>query len=78
MFLKSSVGWLSNFVNAKKYIWSTKYTIQHRIERSQASKCIQYDIYDTMSCELPKYKICNKCTHVLITYSFLHIHCTLL
>ena len=37
----------------KTYIWNAKQTIQHRIERSQTTKCIQYDIYDTMSCELP-------------------------
>ena len=63
MFSKSSVGVkLSNCLNAKKkkYIWNMKYTIQHSIERSQTTKCIQYNIYDTMSCELPTYvlKIC--------------------
>ena len=39
----------------KKYILHTKYTIQHSIERSQTSKCIQYNIHDTQSCELPIY-----------------------
>ena len=37
----------------KKYIWNAKYTTQHRIERSQTIKCTQYNIHDTMSCELP-------------------------
>ena len=55
MFFKSSVGfWLSDCSNAKKkYIWNENYTMQHRIERSQTTKCIQYNIHDTMSCELP-------------------------
>ena len=59
MFFKTSVGFaLSNCLNAKKkkkkiYIWNAKNTIQHRIERSQTIKCIQYNIHDTMSCELP-------------------------
>ena len=39
----------------KKYIWNAKYSIQHRIDRSQTTKCIQYNIHDTKSCELPKY-----------------------
>ena len=57
MFFKSWVGFmLSNCLNIKKkYIWNTKYTIQHSTERSQKSKCIQYNIHDTKSCELPKY-----------------------
>ena len=57
MFVKSSVGFvLSNCLNAKKkYIWNGKYTIQHSIERSQTIKCIQYNIHDIKSCELPKY-----------------------
>ena len=38
----------------KKYIFNVKYTIQHRIERSQTTKRIQYNIHDKM-CELPKY-----------------------
>ena len=38
-----------------KYIWNTKYTIQHSIERSQTTKSIQYNIHDIKSCELPKY-----------------------
>ena len=60
MFFKSNVGfWLPNYLNAKKkkkkeYIWNAKYTIQHRIERSQTTKCIQYNINDTMLCELSK------------------------
>ena len=36
--------------------WNAKYTIQHRIERSQTSKSIQYNIHDTMSCELANEK----------------------
>ena len=40
----------------KKYIWNTKYTIQHSIECSQTTKCIQYNIHDTKSCKLPKYR----------------------
>ena len=44
---------MSNCLNAKKkYISNAKYTIQHRIEPSQTIKCIQYNIHDTMSCEL--------------------------
>ena len=39
----------------KKYIWNAKYTIQHRIEHSQTTECIQYYIHETKSCELPKY-----------------------
>ena len=58
MFFKSSDGFmLSNCLNAKKkknkYIWNTKYTIQHRTECSQTAKCIQYNLQDTKSCELP-------------------------
>ena len=54
MFFKISVGFvLSNCLNAKKYIWNEKYTIQHRFVRSQTSKSIQYNIYDTKSCEFP-------------------------
>ena len=71
MFFKSNIGFrlsncLSNCLNAK-------YTIQHRIERSQTIKCIQYNIHDTMLCELPKHiilillpfhaKIRYTCTH---------------
>ena len=33
-------------------VWNMKYTIQHRIERSQATKSNQYNIHDTESCEL--------------------------
>ena len=57
MFFKNSVGFvLSNCLNAKKkYVWNAKYTIQHRIERSQTAKCIQYNLHDTKSCELPNY-----------------------
>ena len=58
MFFKSNVGFgLLNCLNAKKkkYIWNAKYTVQHRIERSQTTKCIQYNIHDTMLCEFPKY-----------------------
>ena len=57
MFFKGSVGFvLPNCLNAKKkkYFWNAKYTIQQRIERSQTTKCIQYNIHDTLSCELPK------------------------
>ena len=39
----------------KKYIWNSNYTIQQSIERTQTTKCIQYNIHDTKSCELPKY-----------------------
>ena len=61
MFFKISVGFgISNCLNVKKYIWNAKYIIQHRIGRSQATKCIQYTIEDKMSCELPKYRLsCN-------------------
>ena len=38
----------------KTYILKAKYTVPHIIERSQATKCIQYNIHDTKSCELPK------------------------
>ena len=31
----------------KKYIWNAKYTIQQSIERSQTTKCMQYNIHDT-------------------------------
>ena len=57
MLFKSCVGFvLLNCLNAtKKNIWNTKYTIQHIIERSQTTKCIQYNIHDTKSCELPNY-----------------------
>ena len=62
MFFKSSVAFLlSNCLNAKKYIWNTKYTIQHGIERLQTTKCIQYNIHDTKSCELPNEKNVYKC-----------------
>ena len=56
MFFKCSIALgLSNCLNAKKkkYISNTKYTIQHRIESSKTTKCIQYNIHDKMSCELP-------------------------
>ena len=43
---------LSNCLNAKKK-WKAKYTIQHRIERSQTTKCIQYNIHETKSYESP-------------------------
>ena len=43
----------------KKNIWNAKYTIQHRIECSQTTKCIQYNIHDTKSCELPNYYVCK-------------------
>ena len=39
----------------RKYIFNTTYTIKHSIERSQTNKCIQYNIHDTKSCELPNY-----------------------
>ena len=49
MFFKSCIGFvLSNCLNAKKkYIWNTKYTIQHSIVRSQTAKYIPYNIHDT-------------------------------
>ena len=37
----------------KKYIWNTKYTIQHSIESSQTIKCIQYNIHDTVRVNCP-------------------------
>ena len=60
MFFKSSVGYSRkpNCLNAKNYIWNGRYTLQHRIERSQTTNCIQYDIHDTMSYELPNFKSC--------------------
>ena len=36
-----------------KYIWNSRYTIQHSIGRLQTTKCIQYNIHHT-KCELPK------------------------
>ena len=54
MFFICSVSFdLSNCLNVKKYIRNAKYTIQHSIERSQTTKCIQYNIRDAKSCELP-------------------------
>ena len=38
-----------------KYIWNTKYTTQHSVERSQTTKYIQYNIDDTKSRELPDF-----------------------
>ena len=65
MFFKTSVGFvLLNCLNAKKkkkYIWNTKYTIQHSIERSQTSNCIQYNIHNTMSYEFPNYIVNAGC-----------------
>ena len=56
MFFKNCIGFvLSNCLNVKKYLWNAKYTIQHRTERSETTKCIQYNIHDTISYELPKY-----------------------
>ena len=52
----------------KKYISNAKYTIQHRIEPSQTIKCIQYNIHDTMSCELPTSVKKN-------LYFFLYLYC---
>ena len=49
----------------KKYIWNAKYPIQHRIEHSQTTKCIQYNIHDTMSSELLKYFI-EKCKYFVL------------
>ena len=50
MFFKSNVGFeLSNCLNVKKFIRNVKYIMQHRIERSQTIKCIQYNLHDTMS-----------------------------
>ena len=40
----------------KKYIWNTKYTIQHSMKRSQTIKCIQCNPHDTKSYELPNCK----------------------
>ena len=54
LFFKSSSGFLLS-KKKKKYIWNTKYTIQHSIKRSQTTKCIQYNINDTKSYELPKW-----------------------
>ena len=59
----------------KKYIWNAKYRIQHRIERSQTTNCIPYNIDDTKSCELPKccvvYKIsCKNPIHLCIYFSY--------
>ena len=48
----------------KKCIWNTKYTIQHRIERSQATKSIQYNIHDTKSYELPNCVNDKKCAYI--------------
>ena len=59
MFFKIWVSFgLSNCLNAKKiYIWNAKYILQHWIEHSQTTKCIQYNIHDTMSFELDTYII---------------------
>ena len=61
MFFKSCISFvLSNCLNAKKnHIWDSKYTIHHSIERSQTTKCIQYNIHNIKSCELPKYFLDN-------------------
>ena len=52
MFFISFIGFvLSNSLNAKKkYIWNAKNIIQHRIEHSQTTKYIEYNIHDTKSC----------------------------
>ena len=58
----------------KKYIWNAKYTIQHRIERSQTTKCIQYNIHDTISSELPKYfitELYRENSHTLLILSYI-------
>ena len=58
MFFKSCVGFvLSNCLNVKKIhlgIRNTQFSIA--IERSRTTKCIQYNLHDTKSCELPN---CN-------------------
>ena len=41
------------FMCRKKCNWNTKYIIQHRIEHSQTTKSIRYNIHDTKSRELP-------------------------
>ena len=49
MFFKSSVGFLlSNCSNAEKSRFGML---------SQTIKCIQYNIHDTKSCELPNYLV---------------------
>ena len=57
MFFKNCVGFaLSNCLNAKtNTFWNLIYTIHHSFERSYTTKCIQYNIHDTKSYELPKY-----------------------
>ena len=59
---KTCIGFvLSNSANEKKkYIWNVKYTIQLSIDRSQTIKCIQYNLHDTNSYELPKRFHCCK------------------
>ena len=54
----------------QKYISNSKYTTQHRIERSQTTKCIQYNIHDTMSCELPKYLFLTELSDVTDIWIF--------
>ena len=39
----------------RKYIFNMTYTIKNSIEHSQITKCIQYNIHVTKSCELPTY-----------------------
>ena len=64
MCLKSCVGYvLSICLNAKKYTFGIQKTIQHCIEHSHTTKCIQYNIHDIKSCELPNYL---RCFHVTV------------
>ena len=56
MFFKSSVGYLLfKYQKKKKIHLECKMHNKQRIERSQTTKCIQYNIHDTKSCELPNY-----------------------
>ena len=68
----------------KKYFWHIKYTIRHIIERAQTTKCIQYNIHDTQSCELPTYvfKSCialvlSNCVNAKKVYMFSQVFKTL-
>ena len=65
MFFKSWVGFvLSNCWNAKKFIWDSKYTIHHSIERSQTTKCIQYTLQSRVTCPIV-FKVANNSSTIV-------------
>ena len=63
IFYKSCIGFvvLSNYLNTKKKIHlecEIHNTVYH-FELFRTTKCIQYNIHDTKSCELPECKTMN-------------------